>query len=355
MTNHTIYSQRPFNAGTQPETLASDFITQNDAFFVRNHGDVPQIDPDTFRLSVGGMVQQSLSLSLAELQQDFDEYSVTAVLQCAGNRRVELERVAPIPNEIIWDLGAIGNASWSGVRLSDILDRAGIGPQAAHVAFLGLDATPADARGFGGSIPLTKAQQGEVLIAYKMNGDTLPPNHGYPLRVVVPGYIGARSVKWLSQINVQTTPSDNYFQQQSYRHYPPQFQSQMEAADFVPPMLGPLPVNAIIFSPKVNDTHPAGRVTASGVAVGQEGQPLERVEFSLDGGENWQPASLTSPNKPWAWVTWAVDLDLNAGEHTITVRAIDAQGTTQPPALDQVWNFKGYINNAYHQVRFTVA
>src|ERR1700729_2704615 len=216
-----VHENEPFNAETGLESLM-DPVTDTDAFYVRCHGAVPDIDRSAWRLRVDGMVERELSLSLETLREEFREQTVTATLQCAGNRRAGLIAVRDIPGEAPWGPGATGTATWTGVALADVLALAGPLGAASDVGFEGSDLSPEakPAQQFGGSIPLDKASRPEVLLAWGMNGEPLPPVHGAPLRVVVPGYIGARSVKWVERITVQDHPSDNYFQATAYRLLP---------------------------------------------------------------------------------------------------------------------------------------
>jgi sulfite oxidase len=271
-------------------------------------------------------------------------------MQCAGNRRVELQRLAPIPGELIWDTEAVGNAEWSGWRLRDVLTAAGVTADDGdlHAAFEGLDVVEAHRQGFGGSIPLRKALHGDVLLADTMNGAPLPPAHGYPLRVVVPGYIGARSVKWLARIIVQEMPSANYYQAHAYKLF---------AGDVTPEtvdwaagmMLGELNVNAIIAQIEPG----AGGIIARGIAIAGERQ-VERVEVSAD-GMHWLQAELLDPPSRYGWRRWQARIALEPGDHEIMARAWDSAAATQPERLESVWNFKGYMNNAWHRVKVTVA
>ena len=266
-----IRQEVPLNAEPAPEVLLDEFLTPNELFFIRSHGDIPEVDPAAFRLTVDGLVERPLALSLAELRQ-LPRITVAATLQCAGNRRQELIAFAPIPNELPWASAAISNAEWSGVPLREVLLAAGPRAGALHAAFLGLD--EAERHGhrfrFGGSIPLGKALHPEVLLADTMNGRPLPPVHGAPLRVVVPGYIGARSVKWLTGITLQETPSDNYFQAKAYRLFPAAVGP--DTVDWEKGMmLGESPVNSVICSPskrtaKVRILYgaPRGRLNSDG-------------------------------------------------------------------------------------------
>lgn len=350
-----VRSADPFNAGPPPDHMIRQAITPAGLFFVRNHGAVPAIDPDTFRLSVGGMVARPLSLSLDDLRHLFPKLAVAATLQCAGNRRRELLRVADIPNEVPWDLEAISHAEWMGVRLRDVLELAGIGAGAAHVALTGLDEVERRGRvfGFGASIPLAKALGPEVLLAYQMNGEPLTPMHGAPLRLVVPGYIGARSVKWLGEIALQDSPSDNYFQSVAYRLFPPDVNAAT-AVESEGEMLGEVFVSAAICSPLDGDALPSGVVNVRGYAIGQGGAPVAYVEVSADDGRTWVRATLLGESQPWAWQLWTASIALLPGRRTIMARTVDVQGRTQPAGVDEIWNFKGYMNNAWHRIAVRV-
>ena len=216
-----VHGTDPFNAETEPAALAEGAITATDAFYVRNHGAVPEAAGE-WRLRVDGAVERPLDLSLATLREALPEYTVTATLQCAGNRRAGLIAIRDIPGEAPWGPGATGTATWTGARLADVLALARPSGEAVHVGFEGADLSPEakPPQRFGGSIPLDKARRPEVLLAWAMNGEPLQPVHGAPLRVVVPGYIGARSVKWLDRIELRRTPWKGYFQEVVYRLLP---------------------------------------------------------------------------------------------------------------------------------------
>lgn len=343
----------PFNAGPTPQQMGESAITPNDLFFVRNHGDVPTIDPHTFRLTVNGLVAQELSLSLDALYM-LPSHTVLSTLQCAGNRRRELVALAPIPDELEWDMEAISTAEWRGARLRDVLALAGVDEAARHVAFLGCDdiEKKGDLIRFGGSIPLDKALDPDTLLAYEMNGSPLPPLHGYPLRTLVPGYIGARSVKWLSQMTLQAQPSDNYYQARAYQLFPSD--TQPETADWSQGLqLGELPLNCVITAPQPNDTLPAGDVVVRGYALAL-GREVARVDVSADGGATWQVAVLQGETHKWGWRWWECRIALPAGAHDLVARAWDTAANTQPERIETVWNFKGYMNNAWHRVGINI-
>lgn len=351
-----VRQEEPLNAGPSLDALRQRYLTPNHLFFVRNHGSIPHVDPTAFRLTVTGMVEKPLTLSLDELREAFPTETRAATLQCAGNRRREMAEVTPIPGELLWEADAISNASWGGVRLAEVLGAAGVQADAQHVAFSGLDEVEREGRsfGFGGSIPLEKALSAEVLLAYEMNGVDLPPEHGFPLRVVVPGYIGARSVKWLSEISVQMEPSHNFFQRSAYRLFPPEVRADTAEWD-QGEMLGDLSVNAVIWKPSEGETLSAGEILIQGYAVTGAGHRVERVEISVDGGRNWVAARLGEDDDPWTWRFWAADLRLEPGPVEIIARGWDSGSNSQPEDARSVWNFKGYMNNSWHRVRAKVA
>jgi sulfite oxidase len=342
-----VYEAEPLNGGA-PAAEAAGPRTPIDRFFVRNHGPVPEIDPQSFRLRVEGRVRRPLELSLADLAASHQRVSVPAVLQCAGFRRQELLALGPIAGELPWGEEPAGSALWSGYRLADLLAAAGPEEGAAHVAFAGLDRCAAGGGEtvFGASIPLAKATAPEVLLADGMNGEPLPPVHGGPLRVVVPGYIGARSVKWVASIEVRDTPTDNHYQAKAYRWLPDP-ETPVEAAE----MLGELWINVLVTAPAAGATVDAGEVAVSGWAVAAEG--VSRVEVSGDGGATWQAAELAAETSPWDWRLWTARLALAPGERTVVARAFDAAGRAQPATAAERWNRKGYMNNAWHRVSFT--
>jgi sulfite oxidase len=343
--------EAPLNAEPAPDALIESFRTPNEIFFIRNHGDIPEVDPGAYRLTVDGLVEAPLSLSLEDLRR-FSRTTVGATLQCAGNRRRELIGVKPIPGELPWDSEAISNAEWSGVPLRDVLAAAGPREGARHAAFLGLDETERHGHRFrfGGSVPLEKAIHPEVLLADTMNGRPLPPAHGAPLRVVVPGYIGARSVKWISRITLQEEPSDNYFQAKAYRLFPASADHDNVDWD-TGLMLGEPPVNSVICAPQPGEELPAGRISVRGWAMAGGGREIARVDLSTDGGKTWTTAERGGCESGWTWCFWAASLDLPPGEHEIVCRAFDNAAQTQPDDPSEVWNFKGYANNAWHRVR----
>jgi sulfite oxidase len=343
-----IHGEEPFNAETGLRSL-TDCVTDTAAFYVRGHGSVPEIDSSAWRLRVCGLVQRELTLSLETLREAFRERSVTATLQCAGNRRAGLIAIRDIPGESPWGPGATGTAVWTGVALADVLALAGPLTLASDVGFEGADLCPEakPVQRFGGSIPLDKARRSEVLLAWAMNGEPLAPVHGAPLRVVVPGYIGARSVKWLERIELRPEPWPGFFQHVVYR---------LVAADEAPGPgvgmpLGLVALNSDVLSPRDGETVTAGPVDVCGYAFAGGDRYVARVDVSVDGGASWTQADLLEDLGRWAWRQWRITLDLAPGEHELIVRAWDSSAATQPEDEAALWNPKGYVNNARPRIR----
>ncbi len=345
-----FHSAEPWVGGPPLPLLAAAALTPTPLFFVRNHAPVPEVAAAAYRLRVEGLARQPAEFSLAELRTRFPRATVTATLQCAGNRRDELMRVAPIPGEVPWGAEALGTATWSGVRLADVLAAVGVGEGAAHVAFGGLDQVSRHDHtfGYGSSMPVAKALAAEVLLADEMNGAPLSPVHGFPLRVVVPGYIGARSVKWLAALTLQAAPTDNYFQSHSYRLFAPQVTAETVRWE-EGLMLGENSLNAVICLPEAGARVPAGPVRVAGYALAGGQRQVARVDVSGDGGRTWHTATLGA-GAPWTWQLWEATVAVARGPAELVVRAWDTAANTQPELPATVWNFKGYMNNAWHRV-----
>ncbi|MEV4511676.1 sulfite oxidase [Dactylosporangium sp. NPDC049525] len=351
-----VHEEDPYNAEPVLSALDRLPLTPLDTFYSRNHGPIQQIDPDAWRLEVGGLVDRTLTLSLTELQQQFSHRTVVATLACAGNRRAELSAVRPIPGQTPWGPAAISTAEWTGAALADVLGHTGLRPRAGHVAFVEADAAPrpGGSRLFGGSIPVAKAMAGEALLAWQMNGVPLPAVHGGPVRIVVPGYVGARSVKWLQRITAQEHPSGNYFQAMDYLLLPADA-DPAEVAAGRGMSLGVAALNAAILSPNESQTVPAGPIQVSGYAYAGDNREVARVDVSVDGGRHWQQAELAAAPSPWAWRLWQLTVHLPPGPAQITARAWDTSATSQPEHAEHLWNPLGYMNNAWSRVQFTCA
>jgi sulfite oxidase len=345
-----VHDEEPFNAEPPPGALAGQPLTPIAAFYSRNHGPVPDLDPAGWRLHIDGLVDREVVLTLAELQQRFAARTEVVTLECAGNRRAELLAVRAIPGQVPWGPATISTAAWTGVSLADVLAEAGPGAGAAHVAFTAPDVSPSVAEPYGSSIPLAKACVGETLLAWAMNGERLPRVHGGPVRVVVPGYIGARSVKWVQRSTVQAGPSENYFQAEDYRLLPP----DAEPAAGRGISLGPLTMTSGILSPDDGDRVAAGPTDVIGYAFAAAGRTIVRVDVSLDGGRTWIQAAVDDRPSSWAWQLWHTTLDLPTGFAEITARAWDDTGATQPEFPASLWNPGGYDNNSWPRIRVDV-
>jgi len=344
-----VHEWEPFNAEPPPAALADEPLTPVEAFYSRNHGPIPRVDREGWRLAVRGLVERPLTLALADLRRGFEPRTLTVTLQCAGNRRAGMMAVRQIPGEDPWGDGATSTAEWTGVRLADVLGTARPLNQASHVAFEAVDVSPLahPAQPYGGSIPLAKAMEPDVLLAWAMNGRPLPIVHGAPLRVVVPGYIGARSVKWLRSVTLRTDPSDNYFQAVAYRLLPPDADPD-RAEPGVGLSLGPIALNCAILRPDRGATMPPGRATVSGYALAGEHRQVVRVDLSADGGRRWRQADLAPRASAYTWQLWHADVDLPpSSDVELVARAWDDTGALQPESAKPLWNPKGYANNSW--------
>ena len=350
-----VHSVCPRNAEPPLRRLRSCFITAQPDFYIRCHGNVPKLSETTHRLRVDGLVTRPLDLSMTELRTHFRRQTVPAVLQCAGNRRGDMLGLGPVSGDP-WGAGAIGNAAWTGVALAEVLHAAGAAQSASlHVAFMACDACETDGQHFryAVSIPMAKALAPEVLLAYEMNGEPLSAEHGFPLRVVVPGFAGARSPKWLAGITVQDRPSGAWPQAHDYKLFPPHVTKETTDRD-QGMTIYEMPVTSAICEPLPHSLLRQGASTLRGYAIAS-GRGIARVDVSIDGGQSWRQTELENdPAAPWSWTFWQIAIDLPKGEHELTVRAWDSAGQTQPALADDVWNFKGYLSAAWHRVHITV-
>jgi DMSO/TMAO reductase YedYZ molybdopterin-dependent catalytic subunit len=306
------------------------------------HYDVPAVEPDAWRLTVGG-----LELSLDELRaRPAVEHTVT--MECAGNGRARLE---PRPVSQPWLLEAVGTARWRGTPLAPLLEEAGIPDGTVEVLFTGLDRgiEGGDEQAFQRALSLEDAMRGEVLLAYEMNGAPLPPQHGFPLRLVVPGWYGMTNVKWLSRIEFLDEPFGGYQQSWSYRVR----QSEDEAGE----PLQRMQPRSLLVPPGIPEFMTRERTVVAGEVL-VEGRawsgfaPIASVEVSDDGGSTWAAAELEPAGEQWAWRGFSFRWDAQPGEHVLCSRARDKAGNEQP--VEPPWNLGGYANNAVQTVRVTV-
>ena len=346
-----VHQEQPLNAEPPGDLLRQSFLTPQQHFYIRTHGSIPAVDPTSYRLLITGLVQRKRELSLDELRSMSPVHTVTATLECAGNRRGELMAVKPIPGEVPWGADVIGTATWQGVPLREVLRAVGVEADARYVAFSSLDEAQFEGEkvSFGSSIALEKALSPDVLLAYEMNDAPLAPEHGFPLRIIVPGYIGARSVKWLREITLQEHISTNPYQARDYKLFPPEITAQTADWSRAKP-IEDLTLNAVITTPREGETVAAGPTRIQGYAIAGEGTPVERVELSVDAGKTWATANIVERADPYAWCFWEVTVVLSPGDCQLIARAWDASKQTQPEDARPLWNFKGYMNNAWQRV-----
>lgn len=350
-TGPIVHRQFPLNSEPRPVRLTAGFITPQSDFYVRNHGTVPNLSEDDYRIRIEVPAAAPVDLSLAELKSRSPRRSVTAIMQCAGNRRADMGEFKSVTGDA-WRAGAIGNAVWGGVGLGDVLRAAGLRESGdLHVVFAAHDDIEEEGEKFkyGVSIPLAKAMAPECVIAFDMNGERLTAAHGFPVRVVVPGYAGVRCPKWLASIKVQDRPSANRIQQKEYKLFPPEVTRQtvdLSKGAFINDM----PLNSAILLPAEGAVIPRGRATVRGWAIATS-QRLTRVEVSVDRGKTWTQATLDShPEAPWSWTPWNADVDVPKGRQELTVRAFDAAGGSQPSDPASIWNYPGYLSRSWHRV-----
>jgi DMSO/TMAO reductase YedYZ molybdopterin-dependent catalytic subunit len=341
-----VHSLNPENFATPIEWF-DRLITPTEVFFVRSHFGAPAVVRHP-RLRVEGLVGRPLDLGVADLET-LPQVTLTAVAQCAGNGRALMTPRVP---GVQWVHGAMGQATWTGVRLRDLLERAGITAGAAHVGLEGMDvpqkpSVPAFAR----SIPLERARAESTLVALAMNGEPLTHAHGAPFRMIVPGWSANHWVKWLSVIRVQRDEAAGFYMQTAYRF--PRTPVEPGAA-VAPENMAPVttfPVKSIIARPRHGDRRPRGGDEIVGVAFSGEA-PVARVQISLDDGKSWRDARLEGDPGTGRWQVFRYALDAGRGRVRATARATDARGNVQPERA--VWNTSGYFWNAWHTVEWEI-
>ncbi|KAI1145257.1 Oxidoreductase, molybdopterin-binding domain-containing protein [Nemania diffusa] len=372
-------TEKPCNAETPADELAESFLTPNETFYVRNHMWVPVIDEteaDGHSITIELPDGEVKTYSVGELKARFKQYAVTAVLQCSGNRRNDMTRHAKKTNGLQWTVGAISCAKWEGVRLRDVLADAGLsladpGADARHVQFSGLEA-------YGASIPIEAAidPRGDVLLAFRMNDKPLPRDHGFPVRVVVPGHVAARAVKWVSKIVVADEESTTTWQRKDYKCFGPNETKQdwdkYKSIQVMPitsaitrTRLKPEPprseTETAAAAPAKSEPTVSGRVVQiEGYAYSGGGREIQRVDISLDGGVSWDQAKLLDDTglekgaRTWCWKRWAYEgvLPEVGDTTTFVVKATDDAYNTQPESHKSIYNLRGNLATAWHRVEF---
>jgi DMSO/TMAO reductase YedYZ molybdopterin-dependent catalytic subunit len=328
-----VRNARPLDAEAPLEALRT-FETSNDLFFVRSHHVLPEI-AQSWTLTIDGEVAKPLRIGLADIRRMRGERRA-ALIECAGNGRGLFE--LPATSGVQWEFGAVSNATWTGVPLAALLERAGVQPSALHFWMEAADRSPLPtAPPFLRSIPREVALD-KAFVAYEMNGRPVPIHHGGPLRLVVPGWYGMASTKWLTHVHARAKESDNHFMARGYRY-----------ADGSPVDL--MRVKSIITSPLSGQTMKLATTRVTGVAWTGEGT-VSQVEISTDGGGTWQTARFTTDARPGTWRLWEADATIrSAGEQRVQARATDSGGRTQPERATA--NPAGYGNNSIHEVRFS--
>ncbi|XP_057983546.1 sulfite oxidase isoform X2 [Malania oleifera] len=367
-----INSKEPFNAEPHRSALISSYITPVELFYKRNHGPIPVVDDiERYCVSINGLIETPKKLFMKDIRK-LPKYNVTATLQCAGNRRTAMSKTRKVKG-VGWDVSALGNAVWAGAKLADVLELVGIPKLTSttqssgkHVEFVSVDMCKEENGGpYKASIPLIQATnpEADVLLAYEMNGKLLNRDHGYPLRVVVPGVIGARSVKWLDCVNIIAEECQGFFMQKDYKMFPPSVNWENINWSTRKPQMD-FPVQCAICSLEDVDVRKPGKISICGYAVSGGGRGIERLDVSVDGGKNWVEATRfqktgvpyiadDSSSDMWAWVFFEAQVDvLDSTE--IVAKAVDSAANVQPANVEDIWNLRGILNTSWHRVQVRV-
>ena len=342
-----IRSMRPQDWET-PVALLNSWITPADVFYVRSHLYTPTVDLETWTLTIAGEVDRPVTLRMTDLRQ-MPQVTMPVTLECAGNGRAFFD---PPVAGTQWQRGAVGTARWTGIRLSDLLKRAGLKPSGRYVWFDGADTPMGNVPDFVRQLPRVKAVHPDTLLAFQMNGQPLPITNGFPLRVIVPGWEGAYWVKWLTHIQVSDHEQDGFWVQTAYR-YPRIRVSPGAAVDpkDTDPLTG-LGVKSIITMPTTGAVRFGQSVDVSGFAWAGEAT-IARVDISVDGGSTWSAATLGSDQAPYAWRQFRFAWNpTERGSFVVFSRAADDRGRVQP--VVPRWNPSGYLWNAIDRVQVDV-
>lgn len=341
-----VQAQEPFNAEPLSAALVEFQLTPEELVYCRNHGPVREFSEDEYTLTIKGMVKKEVSLSMRDIKSMFLQTRVVAALQCAGNRRNEMGAIKRV-HGVGWDDGVIANCSWGGVKLCDVLKYAGIQDDSAHVCFTSYATLCQDDTYYGSSIPVERAMNAEddVLLAFEMNHEALRAEHGGPLRLVVPGVLGARWVKWLDTIIVSPNESPNFYQQRDYKILPPTIETKADANDVWAkyPAIESLPLNSVVALALHNPS--SSSLFVKGYAVPGSSENIASVQVSINEGESWVPAKITYQKGRWSWTLWEVEVTDVPQSGTVFSRAIDELGRVQNKEC--VWNMRGVAYNAW--------
>jgi DMSO/TMAO reductase YedYZ molybdopterin-dependent catalytic subunit len=323
-------------------------VTPVGLHYLLTHYDIPYVDPEAWRLEVGGLVSRPLSLSLDDIRR-LSPVELVTTMECAGNGRAHLE---PRPFSQPWLEEAVGTGRWRGARLREVLDEAGVRDDALEIVFAGLDRglETGDEQRFERSLPVGSADVDNAVLAYEIDGRPLPPQHGFPLRLVVPGWYGMTNVKWLGEITAVAEPFTGHQQAEAYCFRESEDDPGIPLTRMLPRSLL-IPPGIPDYPTRLRWLH-AGPCVLEGRAWSGSGA-VEAVDVSTDGGEAWRPAELVRDvDSPWAWLRWRLSWDAEVGEHVLVSRARDSAGNAQP--VEPIWNVGGYTNNAVQRVRVMV-
>ncbi|KAJ5831770.1 sulfite oxidase [Penicillium riverlandense] len=362
-------SENPLNREPSAKDLVQQFLTPQDLSYDRNHGPIPHLRGEEHQVRVDGLVANPLTLSSQQLRTDFPQHEVISALECAGNRRLAMRTLLHEVEGIDWGDAAVMNCKWKGPRVRDILLRAGLRGAATdpnremHVAFACYQVKCQEDYWFGASVTLERCmrEDGDAILALEVNDSPLTANHGYPVRLVVPGIVGARWVKWLDRITVQERESPNFYQQRDYKVLPPEAVDRASAEQYwtVTPPMYDTPINSIVAVPgddEMVSLPDSGLVEVKGYAIPEGDQgPITRVEVSGDGGQSWVEAELSgsSREQKWCWVLWTARVGMSLGPgREIWSRASDAGGNTQQEHSQ--WNLRGVGYNGFGRKNITV-
>ncbi|XP_039068202.1 sulfite oxidase-like [Hibiscus syriacus] len=344
----TLLIQEPFNAEQPRSALISFYVTPVDLFYKRNHGPIPVVDDrERFCVDITGLIQTPKKLCMRDVRM-LPKYNVTAILQCAGNRRTAMSKTRKVRG-VGWDVSAIGNAVWGGAKLADVLELAGIPNLTSSTQ--------------SGGKHVEFNCNSKIMIMYISMPLPLNRDHGYPLRIIVPGIIGARSVKWLDSINIIAEDSYGFFMQKDYKMFPPfvdwdniYWSTRRPQMDF--------PVQSVICSLEDVQFIKPGKITIGGYAASGGGLGIERVDVSIDGGNIWLEASRFQKtgipsisdhesSDKWAWVLFEITVDILYSTE-IVVKAVDSAANVQPENVRDIWNLRGILNTSWHRVQVRV-
>jgi DMSO/TMAO reductase YedYZ molybdopterin-dependent catalytic subunit len=336
-------SEFPFNAETPISALGID-PTPVELFYVRNHFDVPALDSDRYTIRINGAVTNPFNLTLDQLHQ-YPEQNLTMVMECAGNGRSSM---SPAINGTAWNLGAISQAQFTGTPLSNILESVTFSGDIQEIKFTGSDQGiihTGEKQAYARSLPLEIAMLPDTLLVWKMNGEPLSPHHGFPLRLLVPGWYGMASVKWLQEITALTRPYEGFFQSQEYV-----YMGEEGIPDHTP--VTNMRVRSLIVALEAGSSHGKDSIHISGIAWSGDGKVV-KVELSFNGGESWIEADLGSTSSNYEVTRWEYNWQpKGTGKFKLIARATDSSGYTQP--LKSLWNKGGYGNNSVHQINIFV-